>query len=227
MARRPDFPVRPRAVGPKADEEHCGRGRDLFDHLVGSHLHRQRYREAKRLRGLEIDEILEFLGLLHRKIGRLFAPEDSVEIRSNLPNLRGNVEIVGDQAARAGATDAAPINGRNPISCCQFDFQLEIVIRKGVSVEDRAAVGAKLRQDRFDIRDVAYWTDFDPNTRLRARRLCGLVIEMGIRRRLWAKNVGDVLDAGRDLREQRQPFRSDRPFEIRKSGNVAAWMGRL
>src|SRR6516165_8075067 len=85
----------------------------LFDHLVGSHLHRQRHREAKRLRGLEIDEVLEFLWLLHRKIGWFFASEDAVEIGSNLPNLRQNVEIVRDQAARPGATNSAPINGRN------------------------------------------------------------------------------------------------------------------
>src|SRR6516162_1086173 len=61
---------------------HCSKD-SSFDHLVGSHLHRQRHREAKRLRGLEIDEVLEFLWLLHRKIGWFFASEDAVEIGSN------------------------------------------------------------------------------------------------------------------------------------------------
>jgi hypothetical protein len=40
---------------------------DLFDHLVGRHLHDQRHRKAKRLGGLEVDEQLELRSLLNRR----------------------------------------------------------------------------------------------------------------------------------------------------------------
>jgi hypothetical protein len=38
----------------------------LFDHLVGGHLHDHGYREAERLRRLEVDHELEFCGLAPR-----------------------------------------------------------------------------------------------------------------------------------------------------------------
>ena len=53
-----------------------------------------------------------------------------------------------------------------------------------------------------------------------------LVIEMSIGCRLWAENVGDVLDLRCDLREQRQPLRSNRLLQISKASNVAARMGQ-
>jgi hypothetical protein len=44
-----------------------------FDHLIGAAEQRQREGEAKRLCGSEIDDQFHFNGLLHRKIGGLFA----------------------------------------------------------------------------------------------------------------------------------------------------------
>jgi hypothetical protein len=74
---------------------------------------------------------------------------------SPLPPKPDNSRMLSKVRFVPSATAAALINGWNTISCCQFDFLLEIVIRKGVSVEDGAAVSANMRQDRFDIRDVA------------------------------------------------------------------------
>src|SRR4029434_10319805 len=52
----------------------------LFDHLVGSAQQRNWKSEAKRLGGLEIDDQLDFSGLLHRQVGRLLALEDAASI---------------------------------------------------------------------------------------------------------------------------------------------------
>jgi hypothetical protein len=46
-----------------------------LDHLVGATEQRQRHGEAERFRGLEIDDQLDFRGLLDRQIGRLLALE--------------------------------------------------------------------------------------------------------------------------------------------------------
>jgi hypothetical protein len=52
----------------------------LLDELICPDQHRLRDREAERLGGLEVDDQLELRGLLHWKIRRLCAPEDSVHI---------------------------------------------------------------------------------------------------------------------------------------------------
>jgi hypothetical protein len=47
-----------------------------LDHLVGAADKWQRNREAKRLRGLEIDDHLDFRRLLDRQVGRLLTLEN-------------------------------------------------------------------------------------------------------------------------------------------------------
>src|SRR5882757_8063026 len=48
----------------------------LLDHFVGLQLHGLGYRQADRLRGLQIDDKLVPLRRLHRKVGRLAALQD-------------------------------------------------------------------------------------------------------------------------------------------------------
>src|SRR5262244_2916916 len=50
----------------------------LLDHLIRQDEERWRYRDPERLGGLEVDDQLEFHGLLHRQVRRLGAFEDLV-----------------------------------------------------------------------------------------------------------------------------------------------------
>ena len=50
------------------DTENCRTAKGSLDHLVGGHLHDQRQCEAESFGGLEIDDQLEFFGLLNREI---------------------------------------------------------------------------------------------------------------------------------------------------------------
>jgi hypothetical protein len=51
-----------------------------FNHLVGAQKERLRNFEVERLNGREIDDKLEFGRRLYRKIGRLVAAQDTVDV---------------------------------------------------------------------------------------------------------------------------------------------------
>ena len=57
----------------------------LLDHLVGARKQRHGRVEAQHPGSLEIDDNFEFGGLLDRKITRLFALEDAINIRRGAP----------------------------------------------------------------------------------------------------------------------------------------------
>src|SRR6266487_2641415 len=63
-----------------------------FNHLVGAGEERRRHVEAERFRGLEIDHQLVLGRCLHRKIGRLPALEDAINIRRRTPKQIGRSE---------------------------------------------------------------------------------------------------------------------------------------
>ena len=57
--------------------------RQSFDYFIGAAEQRKRYIDPKRLRSLEIDDHLNFGGLLDRQVGRLLALEDTAGIGAN------------------------------------------------------------------------------------------------------------------------------------------------
>src|SRR5262245_26156494 len=81
-----------------------------FDHLVGASDHGCRDFQAARLRRLEVNHQLVLGRRLHRKVGRLLAFEDAIDIASRAPEWINRIWTIGDQAA---AADVIPgmING--------------------------------------------------------------------------------------------------------------------
>ena len=70
-----------------------------FDHLVGPNEQLVRYGQAKRLGGLEVDRQLVLGRRLHRKVGRLLALEDAIDVAGRAPELVDHISPIGDQAA--------------------------------------------------------------------------------------------------------------------------------
>ena len=85
----------------------------LFDHLIGQREQLRRHVEAKRLCGFEIDDELEFRGLLNRKVGRLCAFQYFVH-----EFCRATIELLPIHSVRHQSTCfckiSAPENRRQP-----------------------------------------------------------------------------------------------------------------
>jgi len=90
------------------------RGPCSLDHLVGELLKMQWYVETKRFGGLEIDHQLELARRLHRKIGRLLAPKDTVDVSCRRAPLLNLIDSIGEQPARAGE-ESERIDRRQPM----------------------------------------------------------------------------------------------------------------
>ena len=57
----------------------------LLDHLVSASEYRLRDRQPGRFRGLEVDDKLEFGGLLHRQVTGLGSLQDAVDVIGGAP----------------------------------------------------------------------------------------------------------------------------------------------
>jgi hypothetical protein len=66
----------------------------LFDHLVGAGEQAIWHRDAESLRGLEIYDQLVLGRCLHRKIARLLALEDPVDVSGRLSELVNDIRPV-------------------------------------------------------------------------------------------------------------------------------------
>jgi hypothetical protein len=69
-----------------------------FDHLVGGQQNRLRHRKSKRFCGLEVHGHLKFGRHLNRKLCRLFATENAIDIRCRAPQYISVVGSVGKQS---------------------------------------------------------------------------------------------------------------------------------
>jgi hypothetical protein len=71
----------------------------LLNHLVGAGEQRDGRVEAQRLGSLEIDDQLEFGGLLDRQIARLFASEDAIDVGRCPPVWINRIRPIGHETS--------------------------------------------------------------------------------------------------------------------------------
>src|SRR6516225_12236401 len=91
-----------------------------FDHLIGAQQYRSRHLETKGPRGLEINDEIELAWLLHRKIGRLLALENSACVSSDLVIRGRGVSSVAYQASNSHEI-AISVDRRNLMAGRQRD----------------------------------------------------------------------------------------------------------
>src|SRR5262249_2547253 len=79
-----------------------GRVAASLDHSVGAGKQRRCQVETERLCRAQIDDQLEYGGLLDRQVARLGAPEDAVDVDGAAPVDRRKAGAIGQQAAVVG-----------------------------------------------------------------------------------------------------------------------------
>jgi hypothetical protein len=103
---------------PLAEQVHRSKQRLLFDHLVGATRERKRNRDPKRVSGLEVQEQLDFRGLLYRQLARLFAFENTGDIDAGETVSVRDAAAIARQTASGGEL-AVHRDRRNGVAECQ------------------------------------------------------------------------------------------------------------
>src|SRR5262249_38936640 len=110
-----------------------------FDHLVGSYKHGPWHSQPETFRRFEIEDGLILGGSLYRKIARLGAAQDSIDVRCRLPVLIIAYECVGHETA-SGDEETVAINRWQAVSRSERGDQIAIDAGRAVRHYDHAAV---------------------------------------------------------------------------------------
>ena len=118
----------------------------LFDHLVGGHEQGGRHGQTQRLGGFQVDDGFILGRHLHRKIGRLGAAQDAVDIGRRRPKLFGAVgavahEPTGHDEETVGVDGGQAVLGREPddevaVKVCVGNLGLELWWKNPVQTLD-------------------------------------------------------------------------------------------
>src|SRR5215471_18425665 len=71
----------------------------LFDHFIGAILYRLRHGDAERLRGLEVEQQLDFACLLDRQVSGLLALENTADVPASETIGIDDTASIANQAA--------------------------------------------------------------------------------------------------------------------------------
>jgi hypothetical protein len=112
---------------------------DLFDHLVGAGKQRGRNSEAERVRGLEVNDQLEFSWCFDRQISGLRTSEYAIYIGGYSPIRVTNIDPVGYQPARPGDVTER-VNCGKSVTRRQSHDQLAMRHNEGIRQNNETAV---------------------------------------------------------------------------------------
>src|ERR1700722_2106002 len=110
-----------------------------FDHLVGKRQQRRWNFEAERLGGLEVDHELELIWSLYRKVARLLALEDAIDVARGQPIMFSNVIPIGGQSAH-GDVVSVWVKGRQAMQGCQLRNQFAMDGRGDVRSHQKTTI---------------------------------------------------------------------------------------
>src|SRR5262249_20519165 len=117
-----------------------------LDHLVGEREQPVRNLEAERLGGLEVDAQLDFRGLYHRQVGRLFTLEKATGVKSDLSVLLCQADSVTDEPSRDYEL-MKQVHGRNRMACRKFNEALDPIVKERITPDEQRP-GSLLDQAR-------------------------------------------------------------------------------
>jgi hypothetical protein len=123
-----------------------------FDHLVSADEKWLRNGQAWRFRSFQIDRELKLRRLLDRKIGRILALENALDILSCLPIVLEQIEVVDDQSAEFRQIARTAIDSWHAMPRGQIDNKTDIAVYESIGVDDHAAVAADVRKRVFNLR---------------------------------------------------------------------------
>ena len=108
------------------------------------------------LGSLEVDDQLVLGRHLHRKVGRLLAFEDAIDVAGRAPIRVGGIRSVGHQPA-AGCEEAVRIDCRQSMASSERDNQITLSDALPAGRHDQASIGPayKCRDAAFDLLRVA------------------------------------------------------------------------
>src|SRR5262249_28415731 len=147
------------------------------------------YVASERLRGLQVDGQLVLGRGLHRKVGGLFAFEDTIDIAGRAAILVEEIRPVGYQPA-SGDEEAFEVDRRQFVTRRQRDDQIAMNIGQRAARHDQATIrGARERRDgALDLAGVARVERAHLQTERRRRCLYGPPLPNSARYRGIAKD---------------------------------------
>jgi len=123
-----------------------------LDHLIGGRQQRFRDGEPERFGGLEVDDKLNFCGLLHRQIGRFVAFENAPGIYANLVVVISDAAAIAHQAAGQGELAVCVDRGQRMASRQRRELFRAPMVEGTVADQDRTnALLRKSCESRFEI----------------------------------------------------------------------------